>query len=336
MSTRRLAMIFGILGAASWPWPASSQSVSDYPTKPIRLVAPFPAGAPFDAVARRLAEAMSQQLKVPVIIDNKPGTGGSLGAGEVARAVADGYTLLITISDPLVSTPAAIKVPYDPQRDFSPIVKIASSAPVLLINTQYKSTNLQELVEEAKAAKQPLTYGSFGPASFPQLVMESFSRRAGIKLTDIPYRGAPPALQDVLANQVALAFTSPAQAAQLLPQGKVRVLAVMGATRSPVLPQVATFSESGFDSYFARRDSWLGLLGPARLPDVIVTRLGETVRSIVREPTFTKWMATLDFVPVTGAAPQFKRDLETDLQAVTKFIREELKMEPGELRDMQR
>ena len=332
MTARRHALALCLLGTVSWPWAAWSQPAADYPIKAIRLVAAFPAGAPFDAVARRLAEAMSQQLKVPVVVDNKPGAGGSLGAGEVARAVADGYTLLITVSDPLVSTPAAIKVPYDPQRDFSPIVKIASSAPVLLISTHYKSTNLQELVEEAKAATQPLTYGSFGPASFPQLVMESFSRKAGIKLTDIPYRGAPPALQDVLANQVALAFTSPAQAAQLVPLGKVRVLAAMGAARSPVLPQVATFTESGFDSYFARRDSWLGLLGPARLPDDIGTRIGDTVRAIVREPGFTKWLATLDFVPVGSAAPQFKRDLETDVQAVTKFIREELKIEPAELR----
>ena len=330
-------MVCGVAGVLTWALPVGAQEAgADYPTKAIRLVASFPSGAPFDAVARRLAEALSVQLKVPVIVDNKPGGAGSIGAGEVARAAADGYTLLITIADPLVTTPAAIKVSYDPNQDFTPIGKIASSSPVLLINTSHKSSNLRELVEEAKSAKQPLSYGSFGPASFPQLVLEAFSRKAGIKLTEVPYRGAPPALQDMLGDQIALAFTSPAQAAQLLPQGKVRALAAMGAVRSPVLPNVPTFGESGFDSYFARRDSWLGLLGPARLPTHVVNKINDTLRVIVRDPEFTKWLATLDFTVVAGTPAQFKKELDAEVLTVTKFIREELKIEAGELREMQR
>lgn len=332
MTTRRDAMALGLTSACMWAAPARAQDAAGrYPTKPIRLLAPFPPGAPFDAVARKLAEAMAVKLGVAVLVDNKPGAAGSLGANEVARSPADGHTLLITISDPLVTTPATLKVPYDPRRDLAPISKIASSAPVLMVNVALKSTSLRELVEEAKAAKQPLSYGSFGPASFPQLVMESFGRKAGVKFTEVPYRGAPPAVQDLLGNQINLAFTSPGQAAQLLPQGKVRVLAAMGASRSPVFPNVPTFGESGFDSYFARRDSWLGLLGPAGLPAAIVGKLGDTVRAIVREPDFAKWLAGLDFTAVAGTPEQFRAELDSELHTVTKFIREELKIEPGDL-----
>ncbi|MES2184610.1 MAG: tripartite tricarboxylate transporter substrate binding protein [Pseudomonadota bacterium] len=308
------------------------ESVDTYPTRPIRLVAPYPAGSVFDAVGRRVADALATRLKVGVVIDNKPGAGGALSANEVLRAVPDGYTLLITVADPLVTTPATMKVNYNPRTDFTPIVKLARSYPVLMIGTAYQSTNLAEFVGEAKASKVPLTYGSFGTGSFPQLVLESVANKAEIKLSNIPYRGTPQALNDMLAGMITLAFTSPSQAAPYIVQGKARALAIMGSARSPVLPQVPTFAESGFDNFFTRRDSWLGLLGPAGMDPRLVERIRDHAQQVMQDPEMVKWLATLDMSLDSGTSvAKFRADMDAEVVAVTKFIQDELKIQPQDL-----
>ncbi|MDB5873223.1 MAG: extra-cytoplasmic solute receptor family protein [Ramlibacter sp.] len=337
MHTRRqlLAIGGGLIAIPSFG--LAQESVEAWPSRPIRLVAPFPAGSVFDAVGRKLADAMSARMKSGVVIDNKAGAGGAIGAGEVLRSPPNGYTLLLTVADPLVTTPATMKVNYDPRTDFTPIIKLVRSYPVLLIHSSYKSTNLKEFVEEARAAKAPLTYGSFGTGSFPQLVMESVAGKGNMKLTNVPYRGTPPAMNDMLANQITLAFTSPGQAAPLIAQGKARALAIMGPARSPVLPQVATFAESGFDNFFTRRDSWLGLLGPAKMPAELVEKIRGHARAVLQDPEMARWLATLDMSVDSGTSTaQFRADMDAEVLAVTRFIRDELKVQPQELGDTQR
>lgn len=315
----------------------AQESIEAFPSRPIRLIAPYPAGSVFDAVGRKLADALTARLKMGVVIENKAGGGGSISASEVLRSAPNGYTLLITVADPLVTTPATMKVNYDPRADFTPITKLVQSYPVLMINSSHKSTTLKELVEEAKAAPAPFTYGSFGTGSFPQLVLESVAAKAGIKLSNIAYRGSPQALNDMLANQIALAFTSVGQAAPLIAQGKARALALMGPTRSPVLPQVATFAESGFDNFFTRRDSWLGLLGPAKMPADLVEKIRTHARAVLQDPEMIKWLATLDMSIATATSPaQFRGEIDAEVIAVTKFIRDELKVLPQELSEQQR
>ncbi|MBI2771923.1 MAG: tripartite tricarboxylate transporter substrate binding protein [Burkholderiales bacterium] len=335
--TRR--QILGIAaGLVAAPTLAIAQDTADtYPSRPVRLVAPFPAGSVFDAVGRKFADALSARMKGSVVIDNKTGAGGAIGASEVLRAPPNGYTLLLTVADPIVTTPATMKVNYDPRADFTPIIKLVRSYPVLLIHSSYKSNNLKEFAEEARAAKAPLTYGSFGTGSFPQLVMESVAAKGNFKLTNVPYRGTPPALNDMLANQITLAFTSPGQAGPLIAQGKARALAIMGPARSPALPQVATFAESGFDNFFTRRDSWLGLLGPAKMPADLVEKIRGHARAVLQDPEMTRWLATLDMAIDSGtSAAQFRADMDAEVVAVTKFIRDELKINPQELQELQR
>ncbi|MES2958278.1 MAG: tripartite tricarboxylate transporter substrate binding protein [Pseudomonadota bacterium] len=328
------------LGAGLLAWPSlgmAQEAASAYPSRPIRLVAPYPAGSVFDAVGRRLADALSAHLAGSVVVENKTGAGGAVGAMEVIRSAPNGYNLLLTVADPLVTTPATMKVSYDPRNDFTPITKLVRSYPVLMIHSSYKSTTLKEFVEEAKAATNPLTYGSFGTGSFPQLVLESVARKAGFKLTNVPYRGTPPAMNDMLANQITLAFTSPSQAAAYAAQGKARALAIMGPERSPALPQVATFAESGFDNFFTRRDSWLGLFGPANMPVALVEKLRSHVRAVIQEAEFAKWLASMDMtVAPATSAERFRADIDAEVQAVTKFIRDELKVQPQDLGEASR
>ncbi|MCJ0764922.1 Bug family tripartite tricarboxylate transporter substrate binding protein [Variovorax terrae] len=335
--TRRQLLCIGAGWAAAPTLGMAQDTISAYPSSPVRLVAPFPAGSVFDAVGRKLADSLSARMKGSVVIDNKTGAGGAIGASEVLRAPPNGYTLLLTVADPLVTTPATMRVSYNPRTDFTPIMKLVRSYPVLLIHSSYKSTNLREFVEEARAASAPLTYGSFGTGSFPQLVMESVASKAGVKLTNVPYRGTPPAMNDMLANQITLAFTSVGQAGPLIAQGKARALAIMGPSRSPVLPQIATFAESGFDNFFTRRDSWLGLLGPAKMPADLVEKIRGHARAVLQDPEMLKWLATLDMSVDSGtSAAQFRADMDTEVLAVTKFIRDELKVQPQELNELQR
>jgi len=336
-SKRRRILLTGASLMALHPFSHGQESADAYPSHTIRFVAPFPAGSVFDAVGRKIADALSTRLKAAVVIDNKAGAGGALGAVEVLRSAPNGYTLLLTIADPLVTTPATMKVSYDPRADFTPIVKLARSYPLLLIHPSYKSTTLKELAEEARAARAPLTYGSFGTGSFPQLVLESVAGKAGVKLSNVPYRGTPAALNDMLANQITLAFTSVGQAAPLIAQGKARALAIMGPARSPVLPQVPTFAESGFDNFFTRRDSWLGLFGPAKLPPELVEKLRSHLRAVMQDPEMAKWLATLDMTSDPGGSTaQLRAEIDTEVQTVTQFIRDELKVRPQELGDLQR
>jgi tripartite-type tricarboxylate transporter receptor subunit TctC len=325
MTLRKVAALTVLLCMA---FSTSAQERQAYPTKPIRMLASFPAGSPFDPVSRRLAEGMAARLKVAVVVENKPGANGVIAAGEAARATPDGYTLFATIPGPLVEVPITLKVPYDPRIDFAPIGKLVSSASVLLLNAQHKSNSLKELVAEAGRSKeQPISYGSFGPASWPQILMEAFGRRAGVAFKEIPYRGPPAALQDMLGNQIAIGFTSIAQSAALVSQGKAKALAIVGSSRSPTLPTVPTFAESGFDMYYGRRETWFGLLAPARTPPQVVAKLGDTARAVLTEEQFAKWLRSLDFGIVAGSPAQFQQEMDEEVHQVSRFVRDELKIQ---------
>jgi tripartite-type tricarboxylate transporter receptor subunit TctC len=320
--TVALAMALALSSSAPWAQPP-------YPARPIRLVSPFPVGSPFDAVSRKYAEALASRLKTSVIVDSKPGANGALAATEVGRASPDGYTLLITVSDPLIATPATSKVSYDPARDFVPISKIATNAPILLASSKCKG-RLDELVADSRIdPNSPCTfYGSFGEGSFPKLVLEAVNRQANAAFRDVAYRGAAPALQDLLGGQIGLAFASASQAVSLAADGRIKPVAIMGAARSPLLASVPTFAEAGYDNFAAQRLSWVGLLGPAKLVPDIVSRLETATRAVVSDPSVSKWLKSQDYEPIGGTSDQFHREIKAEQSAVIDFIRNELKVVP--------
>lgn len=301
---------------------AAAVAQTAYPSRPVKWVIPSPAGSPIDAVGRKLGELASARIGAPVVIDNKPGGAGTIGAGEVARAKPDGYTLLLSVGDPLISAVATMKIPYKPERDFKLISKIAASGPVLIASKAVKANTLTELVRDAKASAEPLTYGSYGPGSYPQLIMETMGKQASIKFTEVPYKGSPPALTDLMGGTLALSFTSTNIAAPLIADGKVKAIAVIGDQRSPLLPQVQTFAEAGYKSFVFHNKVWVGLAGPAALPDEVLQKLSAAVQQSVRDPAFGQYLQNIGFDAVGNSPSEFLSEYREEFSVVPKLIKE--------------
>ncbi|MGD9943714.1 MAG: Bug family tripartite tricarboxylate transporter substrate binding protein [Burkholderiaceae bacterium] len=294
---------------------------ANYPSRPIRWVVPFPPGSPVDAVARRLGEAVSKELGVPVVVDNKPGAVGSIGANEVARAAPDGYTFMATIGDPLVAVLALLKnVPYDPRKDFTFVSKVSANGPVLVAHPSFKPDNLAALLADGKARGTVYSYGSWGPGSLPVQVMESMAQQAGVKFREIPYRGSPPAMQDVMGGQIDMTITAPHVAASLAAAGKLKVLAAMGEQRSPLLPNVQTFAEAGFSSFVFTNGIWVGLVGPAGMDAAIRDRNARAVRNVVQTPEMRKFFEENGFRVVGSSPADFERQFRAEVAVVPPLI----------------
>jgi tripartite-type tricarboxylate transporter receptor subunit TctC len=314
-----------LAGAAAAPF-ALAQSGA-YPTKPIRWVVPYPAGSPVDVSARRIGDAMSARLGQPIVIENKPGAYGTIGAGDVARAAPDGYTLMYTIQDPVIAATATVKsLPYDPARDFKYLTMLTLSGAVVVINAKYGVSSVRELVELAKKSDPPLAYGSWGPGSLPAVIIETFARQAGVTFRDIHYRGSPPAMQDTLGGQIAFTLSAPPIAAPLIAAGKMKAVAVVGTRRSPALPDTETFVEAGYDNFVMRNLVWSALIGPAGLPPAIVARTVETAQSVLREPAIVKFLTDGGYEIVGSSPAEFERVFRAESAVIPKVIREDLKV----------
>ena len=300
----------------------SAFAEANYPSRPIRLVVPFPAASPADTVARRVAEIVAPGFKVPVVVENRPGASGTIGATEVARAAADGYTLMVTVGEPLVSAPAIMKTPYDAQKDFRFVSKLAvsTSGSVLLAGPDLRARNLAELIAEAKASPVPLSYASFGPASFPQLILESLARQAKVKLTEVVYKGSPPALQDLVAGHVQLGLFSVPQSEPFIKDKRLKPLAIVD--KSARLPDVQTFAQAGFAAGVFRNKPWVGVLAPAGVQDVVVQRWEAAIKSATADTGFRKLVADAGFDPVGNSADQFFADFRAEAATIQKVIRE--------------
>src|SRR5687768_7511629 len=262
----------------SLPTLASAQS---YPTRPIRVVLPVPAGGTPDVLARAVAPAMSAALGHQLVLDNRGGAGGRIAAETVAGAVPDGYTLFMTSPPCLTILPHLAKVSYDTLKDFAPISLIATGPMLLLTPAASPIASVKELIARAKAAPGKMNYGSAGNGTANHMGMELFKSIAGINLTHVPYAGAPQSVIDLLAGRLDVMMNSIAPAMPHVKQGRLRALALAGAARSPLLPDVATVDEaSGLRGVEA--GSWLGFLAPAGTPPHVVARLNEIAVRVVR------------------------------------------------------
>ena len=237
---------------------------AEFPERGVKIVVPFPAGGSNDVVARLLGTRLSQLWGQPVVVDNRGGGGGNIGAEAVARSPADGYTLLLAAPGPLVVNQSLYsKLSFNPERDFTPIALIASVPIVLAVNPDVKATTVSELIALAKASPGKLNFGSSGLGSTNHLAGELLKARAGIDIVHIPYRGAAPAMNDLIAGEMPMMFDNMPAVRPQVQGGKIRALAVAGAARSPLFPELPTMVEAGVANFEA--SSWFGLVGPAKL-----------------------------------------------------------------------
>jgi tripartite-type tricarboxylate transporter receptor subunit TctC len=291
-----------------------------WPSRPIRIVAPSTPGDAPDVIARLLAERLSRALGTQVIVENHPGAGGVVGSDIVAKAPADGYTLIIgNAGSHGINAAVYAKLPYDIQRDFVAVSEVAVSPNILVVNPQIPATSLQQFIAYAKARPGQLSYASGGNGSSAHMSMELFKSMAGVDLVHIPYKGSSPALTDVASGQVAAMFVNLPPALPLVKAGKLRPLAVTTRTRSPLLPDVPTVQESGLPNY--ETVAWFGILAPAGTPKEIVVRLSTEIAKIVRTPEMRERLLSLGAEPVGGTPEEFSIIIGRDIAKWTPLAK---------------
>jgi tripartite-type tricarboxylate transporter receptor subunit TctC len=290
-----------------------------WPAKPIRLIVPFPPGGGTDVVSRTLGDRLGAALGVPIVVENRPGAGGNLGLDAVAKSAPDGYTVGMGQTSNLAINPTLYSsLPFNPQKDFAPIALVASQAMVLIVAKDAPFRTLGDVVAGAKA-KGDLTMASAGNGTVGHLAGEMFARRAGIKLVHVPYKGAAPALTDVMGGSVAIFFASAGAVTGQVEGGRVRALAVTSAERMKKLPDVPTIAEAGYPGFEAT--DWKALVAPAGTPATIVSRLNAEVARALQSREMSERLASEGSEPMGGSPArfaQFLRDEGAKWSAIVK------------------
>ena len=311
----RTAALFAVLAVAT-SGPALAQG---WPTKPIAMVVPFPPG-PLDVVARLMTPKLSAALGQPVVIDHRPGANGTIGSRAVARAAPDGYTLLAaTVGTHVTSVHLTKNLPYDPVKDFSPIVAAVEPVTCLVVNSAVPVNSVQELIAYAKQRPGELSYGTSGIGSVFHLLGELFNQTAGVKITQVPYRGVGPAMQDVVAGHIPMVLTSVSTALPNLAGGRIKILAVLEPTRYPRLPDTPSISESL--PAFVKPSSWFGYLGPPGMPLDIVARLnGEIMKGLAADDVKPKLEET-GYALIGGTPAEFSALMKDGIERYGAIIK---------------
>jgi tripartite-type tricarboxylate transporter receptor subunit TctC len=316
----KIAAIFAISAAGFTPLTTLAQDA--YPTKTIRFVVPYPPGGPTDLMARLLQGELQTRLGVSVIIDNKAGAGGNIGSAEVAKqAPADGHTILLAASGPMAVNSTLYKsMPFNPLTELAPVIQISSFPLVLEIHPKVPAKNVQEFIAYAKANKKDLSFASAGNGTPQHLAGELFNTQVGIDVAHIPYKGAGPALNDLLGGQVNVMFDILGSSLPHIQGGKLVPLAVTSAKRSPQLPNVPTMAEAGVPGY--EFTGWHGIAVRAGTPKPIVDKLNATLNTIFNEPEFHKKWEALGTPVVGGTAAQFAELIKKDTVRLGKVVKD--------------
>ncbi len=308
--------VVAMTSAAALPAQAAQ---ADWPARPISLVVPFPPGSSPDIVARTLAEPLGKALGQTIIIDNKPGAGGNIGTRAVAKAGADGYTLLYTINGPLVTAPRLYQktLGYDPIRDLAPISLVATSPNVLVVNNDLGANTLADFLALAKADPKRLNYGSVGPGSASHLAMEMLKSDADVDLLHVPYAGFPQVITAIIAGDVHSAFMVPAIAMPQVAQGKAKALAISSTEPNPLLAGIPTVAATtpGFEAI-----SWHGLLAPAGTPQPIIDRINAEMDTIIRSERVKQLLDSQYFTGVGGKPDALARQISDETARWTQVI----------------
>jgi tripartite-type tricarboxylate transporter receptor subunit TctC len=285
------------------------------------MVVPFPAGGPTDVMTRVVAEKLSSGLHQAVVVDNKPGAGGTIGAKLVADSPPDGYTFVMaTGSTHSVGPYLVAKPPYDPEKDFTPVIWAGNAPNVLVVSPRLGYKDVRDLIAYAKAHPGQLNFASSGVGSVAHLTGELFARQAGIRLTHVPYKGTQLSLTDLMSGQVAMLFDAIITAKPHVDAGRLQALGISTLKRSPLMPSVPTVSESGlpgFESY-----NWFGVFGPARMPQPIVDRMNAEMNRVLQEADVRARFAQLGFEPAGGTPAQFASMMRAETAKWRKVIRD--------------
>lgn len=303
---RRLLVLWPAAAAAASVLTPSAFGADSFPSKPIRLVVPFPPGGPTDIVARPLAQMLGEALRQQVFVDNRGGAGGSVGAGSVATSPADGYTLLMgTVGTSAINPALYRKLPYDPVSDFTPLASVASAPVAIVVHPSSGIASVADLIAKAKAQPDTINFGSAGNGTPGHLAGAMFAAAAGVKLAHVPYKGSAPAVSDLLGSQIPLMFDPLQSVLPHVRAGKLKVLAVTSRQRVALLPEVPTVAEAGLAGFEAT--AWWAVYAPAKLPAEVAQRLGREIERIVKSAEYERALGQLGVLPMTVSLPEFQK-----------------------------
>jgi tripartite-type tricarboxylate transporter receptor subunit TctC len=318
MRLRHYCISLAVLCASLISFTTAAQS--NYPNRPIRLIIPFTPGGVTDTSGRYIAEQLSLKLGQQVIADNRPGASGNIGTQMVATAEPDGYTLLLGYAGTLSINPSLFeKVPFDSLKDFAPIGKIGDAVLILVANNDFPGKNWVEVLAISKKDPNGLSYGTSGSGGTPHIAGELLKQKTGANLVHVPYKGGGQALIDLLGGNIPLVYTAVAGANQYVKSGRVKAIAVSSAKRSPGLPDVATFIESGVKDF--EIDDWVGLLAPAKTPKPIVMKLNQALNEILNSPEGKAKLLGMGITPTPGTPEKFGEQIKSDLLRFSPIVK---------------
>lgn len=299
---------------------ANTSAIAAYPDRPVKLVVPFAPGGATDVVARAVSNAMSQSMGQQVVVENRPGAGGLIAGGQVAKAPADGYTLLMGSIGMLSIAPNLRKdMPFNAEKDFAPVALVSATPNVIVVHPSFRASNLRELVAAAKADPGKIAYGSSGQATSTHLSGELFQAMAGVQLSHVPYRGGSLALNDLLAGQIPVMFDT-MSSVQHVKSGKLKALAITSDRRSPLLPDVPTVAEAGLPNY--RTVSWNGILAPAGTPREVIARLNGEINKALANPEVQRSLTADGSELRGGTSDEFAQYIRAEVQRWGRLIRD--------------
>ena len=310
--------LIAALAALSWTMPATF--AADYPTRPVNLVVAFTPGGPSDVLARIIGKKLEQILGQPFVIENRPGAGGNVAAEQVARAPADGHALLMG-NNSILATNAALykRISFDPEADFAPISLVGSQANILVVNPQLPVRSMAELIAYAKANPGKVNYASSGHGAAAHLAAELFRAEAKVDIVHVPYKGAAPALQDLIAGHVQMMFATAASVVPHIQGGKVRALAVTTRKRTAVFPELATVDELGLKGFDAT--TWHGLVAPSRTPKEVIAALHRATVAALADAAVRKSLGDLGVDIVGGTPEQFAAYIKAEIPKWTAIVK---------------
>lgn len=317
--TRTLKLLLAALAITLVPQAAVAQAASQYPNKPIRFVAPIPAGGSTDVLTRDVARRLQERWGQPTVVENKPGGAGSIGSAVVARAPADGYTLLLVNSGHAINGHVYAKLPFDPIKDFVAVVHLTSMPMGIFVHPSVPAKNLAEFMALARAKPGSLSFATSGNGGAGHLGGESFKLATGIDMIHVPYRGSAPAIADVVAGQVPVSFADVPLASPHVKSGALRPIALASPRRSSVLPDMQTMAEAGVPGQ--EFSVWVGFVAPAGTPKDIVDKLNREIVAIMREPAMLARQAELGFEVVASTPEAFAQTIKSDYERFGAIVR---------------
>ena len=313
--TFKRTVVFTALSAV-----AGLASAQAWPTKTVTIVVPFPAGGTTDVLARAISNKLSTAIGQPVIVDNNPGAGATLGADQVSKATADGHTLLMGAVHHTVATNYYKNLRYSFEKDFAPITTVALVPNVMTVSAKSPYNSVKELIADAKANPDKLAYGSNGNGTAQHMIGTQFEMEAGVKILHVPYKGSAPLTTDLLGGQVNMSFDTITPVLPFIKEGKLRALAVTTAKRSSTLPNVPTLQEAGVPNLAI--GTWFGLLAPAATPKPVIARLNTELVKIIQSPEFKKQMADIGAEPVGNKPEEMAKQIKEETEKFARLVKD--------------